>query len=160
MARDPRDVLSYDPASGLFTWKTSVNKRIKAGSVAGSLNTYGYVQIRLDGRSFYGHRLAFRFMTGEWPNGQVDHRDLVRSNNRWTNLRPATPALNSENRRTARRDNKSGLLGVQCASHSPNFHARIRVDGRRINLGTYADKHEAHAAYVAAKRLLHEGCTL
>ena len=83
-----KTLLHYDPETGLWTWR--VNKgRVKAGSIAGC-STRGYWVLRVDQHNYLSHILAWFYMTGEWPEHEVDHRDLDKGNNHWDNLRPAT----------------------------------------------------------------------
>lgn len=154
-----RDILHYDSLTGV--WTNRVRRgRVLAGSPAGGVEE-GYLRIQIAGRKYLAHRLAFFYMTGEWPEQLVDHKNTTPLDNRWDNLRRATPAVNSENVTRARIDNtSSGLQGVSRAKPTHRWAARIRVKGRFLYLGRFDDKHEAHAAYVAAKRRFHEGCTL
>jgi hypothetical protein len=153
-----REVLSYDPDTGIFTWQVNTGPRAKVGAVAGTLDGGGYVRIKVDGRKYGAHRLAWLFVFDVWPETGVDHRDGVGSNNRIKNLRLATQALNMQNQRKARSNSKCGLLGV-----SPNgnlWKARIVVDGVHEYLGTFTTPELAHAAYLAAKALYHPFQTL
>jgi hypothetical protein len=110
------------------------------------------------GRFYYAHRLAFLYMTGEWPPNEVDHLNGIRDDNRWANLRLATVSLNRQNQRRPRRDNTTGYLGVMV--NGAGFAARIMVDGKKFNLGTFKTPQEAHEVYLTAKRRLHKGGTL
>jgi len=98
-------------------------------------------------------------MTGAWPAGEIDHRDGAPGNNRWSNLRDIPHRQNIENRRRPNRQNKAGLLGVS-SSRSGLYRARITVSGQCLLLGEFATAELAHAAYIDAKRQLHEGNTL
>ena len=90
-------------------------------------------------------------MTGEWGRPAIDHRDGNSTNNRWSNLRRATPSQNNANRRRPRH-NTSGYKGVYFRWGF--WRACIKRNGRRIYLGVFATPEEAHAAYVAAARKL------
>lgn len=153
-----RELLSYDPSTGIFVRIKSTCNRVKVGSVAGSPNSNGYLQISLGGRLYLASRLAFLYMTGEWPNEIVDHRNTDRLDNRWINLREATPEVNAQNRRRALKSNKVGLLGVHL--EGSRYYATIRVDGKKRSLGSFATPDDAYRAYVDAKRQFHEGSTL
>ena len=141
-----RTLLHYDPETGVFT-------RLRTGKVmAGCLNSKGYLQIGIgNGTTYYAHRLAFLYMTGAWPPEQVDHKNRIKTDNRWNNLRLATNSENGKNKANngnAYVNNKSGFRGV--SSHrSGKYRARLR--GR--NLGRlYDTAEEAAAAYREAAR--------
>lgn len=164
-AEDLRQRLSYDPETGQFTRLIAVRAgRWKVGDVAGSANkAIGYVVLNIDGKYVYGHRLAVLYMTGKWPECEVDHINGDRSDNRWANLRCVTRQMNAENMRSANAWNTHGFMGVERtkgATRSRPWAARIKVKGKRIHLGMYATPEEASAAYISAKRMLHAGCTI
>jgi hypothetical protein len=144
-----RELLHYDPATGIFTWLARANSRVHGGDVAGSVNGRGYRQIGIDGRKYRAHRLAFLYMTGEWPVEQIDHINGVTVDNRWANLRPADQSLNNANTSRSKR-NTSGYKGVSWHATKRKWKAEIGVNGRRRYLGYFSDPAEAHAAYVTA----------
>lgn len=153
-----KELLSYDPATGVFTWRVSMNGRTQAGDVAGSFDVNGYRRIGVNRRSHKAHRLAWLYMTGEWPKAEIDHRNGSRADNRWINLRESDPILNAQNQRKAQSDSTTGFLGV--SPLKGRFLARIKAGGKRKNLGTFSTPEQAHAAYLKAKRELHAGCTI
>lgn len=152
-----RELLDYDPATGQFTWRARTNRRIKSGAQAGCLRER-YIAIGIDGVVIDAQRLAWLVMTGAWPTGEVDHKNGDGFDNAWNNLRDVPRKTNLQNIRAAKSTSKLGVLGVRLKNGS--FKARISVDRREILLGSFATAAEAHAAYVVAKRQLHEGCTL
>lgn len=149
--------IDYCPESGIFLWKVKRKGRYP-GRPAGSLQKNGYLLITIDGVRYFAHRLAWYYVTGQDIRCGIDHRDGVRINNRFTNLRPGDQALNTQNMRRARRDNASGFLGV--ATHAGGFTAQIQHKGKKRHLGIFRTPEEAHEAYVREKRKIHEGCTL
>ena len=152
------ELLKYDPESGLFTWINGPGfRRDLDGTFAGDGNN-GRVQIMVDGKNHRAHRLAFLYMTGKFPNGEVDHIDCDSLNNRWNNLRDVNRTTNQQNLRRAHADNKCGFLGVYKKRNK--YQSRIYVNGKTISLGCFDSPEEAHNAYVIEKRKLHEGCTL
>lgn len=153
-----RDVLLYDPETGVFRWALSRGSRAAAGAVAGWLDDKGYVRIQVDGHTCFAHRLAWLHCYGEWPDAHIDHRDGDPSNNRIDNLRAATRSQNMTNQRRAQANNKLGLLGV--IRDKRKFRAQIRVNGRLRSLGSFATPEQAHEAYLAAKAHLHPFQTL
>jgi hypothetical protein len=151
-----RELLHYDPETGIFTRKVITTNRVKVGDVAGSPNQKGYINIMVCGRLHPAHRLAWFYVHGVWPKGQIDHINGIRDDNRIANLREATNSQNKQNMRTARADNESGLLGVRWHKRDRRWHARIMVDGAPKHIGSFGTSEEAQAAYMAAKRRLHE----
>lgn len=156
-----REALHYDPETGVFTWRYQKGRgRLKEGTIAGSIprGSKGYRLIGLDGKVYKAHRLAWFYVHGVWPKGQVDHEDTDKKNNPIGNLREATNSFNMQNRRTPRKDNKSGFLGV--SPRGVKWHAQIKVKGRVLHLGYFTTPEAAHKAYVKAKREHHAGGTL
>jgi hypothetical protein len=150
-----REWFAYDCDTGIVTRRERRGKH-SAGSVVTGTLSHGYLRINLANCSYALHRVIFLWMTGEWPKADIDHIDGNRQNNRWANLRDVPRRVNMENLHRARRNNRSsGLLGV--APHGSLFRSRIRVRGQVMELGSFATAQEAHAAYVDAKRLHHEG---
>jgi len=155
-----RSLIRYDPETGLFTNLVTRGSRAIAGAIAGSPDADGYLQIKIDGENLKAHRLAFLYMTGEWPVDLVDHRNGVVSDNRWDNLRNATPITNSQNKHKAYSSNELGILGVSYDKARCKYIAQLAIEGRQTNLGRFDTAAAAEAAYIAAKRLHHEGNTL
>lgn len=111
-------------------------------------------------RLYHGHRVAFLYMTGEWPRNEVDHINGCRHDNSWSNLRDVSSRVNKENFRRPRIDNQCGKLGVCFFKPAKRWKAEIQVDKERIHLGYRRTKEEAAELYLEAKRRLHEGCTI
>lgn len=155
-----RELLDYNPSSGVFVWRVTRGRTAHVGTVAGSTNN-GYIAVMIDGQSHRAHRLAFLFVRGAWSTGDVDHINGVRSDNRWGNLREVSHRENTQNRRFASSRSTTGVLGV-CAHSDPKkpFRARIRVMGKNLSLGCFETAEEAHLVYLEAKRRLHIGCTI
>lgn len=152
-----REVLHYNPETGLFTWRVNIysghhGKRLlrAVGDVAGGDAGNGYWRVSLDGKRYLAHRLAWLYMTGDWPNAQIDHRDRNPANNAWPNLREATNAQNGANK-GALANNKIGIKGVFPTANG-RFRAHIRVNGNRRYLGTFATAEVAHAVYRRAAK--------
>lgn len=157
-------LLHYNPATGVFTRYGVANgngrgKRPFARRADRLKDDSEYRRVFVAGRDYSAGRLAFFYMTGHWPTLEIDHIDGCKSNNAWVNLREITRQHNQQNQRRAYRSNKSsGLLGVR--RNGRGWAARISVDGKQISLGTFPTPGIAHAAYIDAKRSLHEGNTL
>jgi hypothetical protein len=148
-----REVLSYDPNSGLFVWKVKKSRAI-AGSVAGTNHVKGYIVISVDGNIYLAHRLAWLYVHGVWPDESIDHRDCNRSNNIMSNLRLATFSENNRNQ-PIRRNNTSGQKCVHWSKSSNKWQVRIWGDGKRIYLGSFVSQQEANEAYKKAVIEIH-----
>ena len=152
-----RDLLNYDAQTGEFTWRYT-RQGVPAGP-AGSYSGNGYLYITIDLQKYSAHRLAWLYVHGKWPNDQIDHINGNRADNRLINLREVTGAVNNQNQRRARTDNKScGLLGV--SKNRDKWRARIWLGGVERCLGSFPTPEEAHKAYLKAKRKLHPGCEI
>lgn len=150
------ELLSYDPATGGFTWKVARSGNVKVGDAAGSLNKKsGYREIWIGERLYGAHRLAWFYMTGEWPEFTVDHENLSRADNRWLNLRPATQAQQCANR-GIKKGNTSGFKGVSLVKATGKWCASIKINGKSKNLGsTYSTPEEAAEVYAKALTAVH-----
>lgn len=156
-ARRLREVLHYDPVTGVFTWlkRKEATDAIRGwntrrvGNAAGYCGFQSYWYIGIDGKNYRAHRLAFLYMKGRWPMPEADHKDMDRSNNRWLNIREATKSQNALNRRM-KPNNSSGLKGVCWDKQTRKWRAQLRVNGVYINIGRFDTKEEAHAAYCEA----------
>lgn len=149
-----RQLLNYDPMTGQIT------RRID-GSVATHAHPRGYLSLNVKRRAWLAHRLVWLYMTGRWPEHQIDHINGVRTDNRWANLRDVTATVNYQNQRIARSNNRScGLLGVTWDKSRGKWKASIRTETGDVYLGRFDDAETAHQAYLAAKRRFHVGCTI
>lgn len=157
-----RELLNYDPETGVFTRRVATGGRYgaAAGTVAGTEKD-GYVVISVHSKLHRAHRLAWFYMTGKWPEHDIDHEDTSRANNRWKNLREAPGAINAQNKRRAQRNSKTGLLGVSWSERDQLFTARIKIGCKYVTLGySKDDPHGLHQRYLEAKRQHHAGCTI
>jgi hypothetical protein len=145
-----RGVLKYQPRKGQFVWLVKRSATVPKGMVAGTLKESGHIQIYCFGKPYYAHRLAYLFMKGIWPPDDVDHKDGVRSNNKWSNLRPATNGQNNWNTRKLYKSNTSGKRGVSWETISQRWKARVTVDGHQIQLGSFRKNKLKEA--IAARR--------
>lgn len=140
------DLMRYDPETGHFTRLVKCGKE-RRGAIAGTTNKNGYCNIMIGGRLYRAHRLAWFYMTGEWPKGDVDHKNRDRLDNRWENLREATRSQNNANRPGGR---PHGLKGAFFYKARGRWMSKIDVNRKQIYLGYYDTAEEAHAAYMAA----------
>ena len=147
-------LVSYNQETGMFS-RRGKRKSYGAGTAIGHPSARDRVQIYVEGRRYYAHRLAWLYAYGEWPTFEIDHIDGDPTNNALRNLRPATRSQNNANSRL-KNNNTSGLKGVSLCLHSRErgyqniWRASITIDGRARNLGRYRTPQEAHAAYLKA----------
>ena len=149
-----RGLVFYDPATGGLCWRAT-RKGVRA---AGSNHDDGGRVIVIDGRRYPVPRIIWLYVYGALPADQIDHIDGDRQNNRLANLRDVSCSVNQQNRRRARTDSTTGLLGVSPCGR--RFRAKIKLDGKLRHIGNFKTPEEAHASYLRAKRQLHEGCTI
>ena len=141
---DLLEVIKYDPSTGIFKYIKNI-KRKKAGSIANTKHSSGYIQIGLYGEIYLAHRLACFYMTKEWPEDQMDHINHIRNDNRWCNLREATNITNHMNR-PMQANNKSGFTGVYFSNTYEKWIAEIKILGKKSFLGRYDKLEDAISA--------------
>ncbi|WP_165756312.1 HNH endonuclease [Cronobacter sakazakii] len=145
-----KGLVRYDPETGSFHHLIA-RKNVHLGDVAGGLDVDGYIRIRLNGQRYKAHRLAVFYMTGEWPKA-VDHKNKIRSDNRWCNLRPCSLTENNQNPGVSPK-NKSGCQGVHWHVRQKKWIAEIQIDRKKLHLGSFESKAEAVAVAKAASRV-------
>jgi hypothetical protein len=155
-----KEVVYYDPHTGIFTWIKRVSNRISIGQVVGYKEKTGYIQIRILCGSYRAHRLAWLYVYGNLPKDQIDHVNGIRTDNRICNLREATHQQNCQNLHKALPGSSSGLLGAWFAKRENKWTSQITLNGKRKWIGYYNTPEEAHEAYIQAKRKLHEYCDI
>lgn len=142
-----KDWISYNPESGLFHWTGNL-KWTEAGKQVGCLDSEGYVVIKMKGRMYKAHRLAWLYVTGEWPSGEVDHINYARADNRFCNLRDCTTQQNLQARRFCK-----SATGLRNVFHSGSkFRVRVWVNGRNQHFGTFEDIELAELVAQEARR--------
>ena len=153
-----RRYLTYDPEQGTLLWTNLAYRAANIGKAAGTANAGGYITIEVSriGLQSFAHRVAWALMTGSWPEHEIDHRNNDPGDNRWPNLREATPSQNAANKKR-RGDNTSGYKGVSYSIEKGKWVARVQCQGRRYFCGLHDTAELAHAAYTAkAKELFGE----
>lgn len=155
-----KQLLWYDKHTGIFRWRHGRKYGlIKPWSEAG-WSDGGYIRIQIGSKPYLAHRLAWLYEQGEWPAQDVDHINGNRSDNRICNLRDVARQTNAQNRREAPKGSTSKMLGVSRHRNTDKWVAGIYVQGKRKHLGVFDTAEQAQAAYLDAKRKLHEGCTV
>lgn len=155
-----KESLHYAADTGVFSWVKPTGNRTKAGEAAGRTpKRNGYLYIGIDGERYLAHRLAWFFVHGQMPSGDIDHINADRLDNRLSNLRCVTQQGNNQNIRHARSHSKSGVLGVH-QGRKGQWLAHITLDGRSRHLGSFKTVDAAQVAYLSAKRALHPTCSI
>lgn len=139
-----RQILAYDAQSGIFTWRATIARHVKAGALAGFRQKTGYMVIKIAGRSYRAHRLAWLYVHGTTPPKAVDHINGRRDDNRISNLRLATPTENQHNK--SYYGSRSGFKGVRVRPDG-TYEAYIQPGGAFRHLGNFADARSAARAY-------------
>lgn len=159
-----RQLLDYDPATGVLTWRArsagwfagakypgerlanTFNKQFAGAEAFACRNATGYRYAKLMGRNQMGHRVAFAHYHGVWPEGEIDHINGIRDDNRISNLREASRSLNMRNTRSAR-----GYKFMTDGRRAP-WVAYIRDGGKNIRLGGFETEAEAASARARAEK--------
>lgn len=152
-----RELVDYNPETGVFLWRSNTSKYPaqslkREGKLASTVNGHGYNLLYLDGEKFYASRLAWLYMTGRWPDAYIDHENQARADDRWVNLREATPSDNSQNRKLPS-NNTSGCRGV--IPQNGGWIVRVTVRGKVHYGGTFRNFDDAVIAREAMAIRLH-----
>ena len=139
-----KEAMDYNPDTGVFTWKINV-RRTRIGDIAGCVNTLGYIAICIDRRHYSGHRLAWLYIHGYFPEHNVDHINRCGKDNRLVNLREATQSCNARNSSMSS-NNTSEITGVYWHKSAGKWAASIAPDGRNRHLGLFTSKLDAAKA--------------
>lgn len=141
--------LTYDPETGILRWKHGGRGKM-AGAIAGCVAKNGYRYVRIGGRKGGRHLLAQRviwvMVTGQQPNGDVDHENGRRDANRFVNLREASRSENLAHRTKLMKNNTSGFSGVYFNSQSGKWRAEVKFKGKKLHIGSFNSPKEAAEA--------------
>lgn len=156
-----KKILEYNPDTGDFIRRTSYIK-VKAGDKAGGINKRGYREIRVLGKKYLAHRLAWLYINGYFPEMIIDHINGDTQDNRISNLRLITASGNNQNRRKSRKDSNSKYLGISIKQQNgkTRWQVRIQIEGVRFYLGLFDTEEEAYEIYLSNKRKYHKFNTL
>lgn len=149
-----KSILHYDKNTGMFTWIKSSNRKIRLGVEAGWMDSSsGYKRMKLLGKTYLQHRLAWLYSYGTWPSKEIDHIDGDVLNNSLTNLRDVYHYENMKNKKGHR---GGRLFGCYFDKVNNKWKAQLIFNKKRIFIGRYDLEKTAHEAYISMKWLLSE----
>lgn len=147
-----KSILIYREDTGQFFWKVATSDRITIGDIAGTVCKAGHVQIGIFGKLYIAHRLVWLYVYGKFPDGDIDHINHIRYDNRLCNLRDVPHKINQKNLSRAK-NNSSGITGVHWSKERQKWCASITINKKVINLGRYDDVFEAICARKSSESL-------
>jgi hypothetical protein len=145
-----KSLVEYDPNTGVFTWLKPAT-RVSAGDVVGSIDAWGYSVTKIRGNVVKLHRLAWFYMTGQWPKN-VDHINRCKHDNRWCNLREVFDESLQQQNRGVQKNNTTGVRGVHYRADSGLYVARVRVNKMQVFYKEFRTLEDAREARLAAER--------
>jgi hypothetical protein len=125
-------LIEYSPSTGVLCWRVRVGSRGLVGKEIGHMTTEGYRRVKIAGRMYLVHRLAWLLSYGAWPQHEIDHINGNRQDNRLVNLRNVSKTLNQRNA-VKRTDNSSGIVGVREIYYPTKYWVAQWMDGKRKN---------------------------
>ena len=140
-----KEKLDYNQETGIFTRKISNNIKIKVGDIAGILHNSGYINIQINCKKYYAHRLAWLYVYGSLPKGQIDHINGIKTDNRIENLRDVTHSHNQQNTYKHR---NGKLIGASYHKQHKKWLSFITINGRMKTIGYFNTEEQAHDAYL------------
>lgn len=139
-----KTIINYNPETGVFNYLESKQGRKQLNTI-GSLCSYGYLRIHIDGKTYKAHRLAWLYFHGTWPSGMIDHINGIKNDNRIKNLRDVNRAQNGQNQHKHR---SGHLVGTTWHKRNKKWEAQIRINNKLKHLGYYLTQQEAHEVYL------------
>ena len=149
-----KQLLTYDPETGLFTWKVD-KKSAKKGSVCGNNTVQPYIEVHIDGTKYLAHRLAFLYQTGRLPQNIIDHINGNGRDNRFTNLRVATTSQNAMNKRKSR-NSSTGVKNVTFRKDRGKYAVIVEVNGKGKSFGHHETLELAELVAHYARESVHK----
>jgi hypothetical protein len=149
-----KELLHYDPNTGIFTWKVDKAKNVKKGNIAGRKKINSYIQIQINKKLYFAHRLAWLYVHGEMPENYIDHVNGIKSDNKILNLRKATPQENQFNRKLNKKST-SGIKGITWHKTNKRWNAVLNVNNKNIHLGSFINLNIAKQVISNARNKYH-----
>ena len=137
-----KEIFDYDPEIGILYNRISRSSRAVKNLPSGSMNSKGYLQVSINCKLYYVHRIIWLYVYGEFPPDQIDHINQVCTDNKILNLRAVTKRENHLNQ-SMYKNNTSGFTGVSWSKHFSKWHAHIQVKRKHKNLGYFINKEDA-----------------
>jgi len=167
---DLRLILDYCPLEGTLKWKERAPESftcaeiergristrwnlLRSGRIAGHKGSHGYITLTIEGKTYPAHKVAWAVYYGSYPDGQIDHINHVKDDNRISNLRDVSPRENAKNKPLFK-NNSSGIVGVYYRASTNRWRAKIWDGVKSIELGAFTSKYEAIAARQLAQQSL------
>ena len=132
-----KQLVSYDPKTGIFLRLKKTSNRINMDEASGWKDAYGYIELTLAGKRCKAHRMAWLYMTGKMPVGEIDHINRVKDDNRFCNLRDVA-RLENELNKGIQKNNTSGYKGVSFQKQSGKWEAYVCSQRKKKSLGVFA----------------------
>lgn len=151
-----KTLLHYNEETGVFTWHKDNTRPVQEGQTAGRIHTEGYRRIMISYRFYHASRLAWLYVYGKWPRGEIDHINGNRSDDRLSNLREVTHRVNQQNLSVHRQGHLPGTTKTKIPGLTKPWRSRVYYNGRSHFLGCFATQEEAHIAYTKAVHDLQE----
>lgn len=136
-----KSLIEYNQETGIFKWKVKISYLVSPGDIAGTTNRSGYIVIKISGKGYKAHRLAWLYVHGRWPKEHLDHINHKRDDNRICNLREVSAIENSRNISPSTK-NKSGVRGVFLL-HNGKYLVKFMRLGKSIHVGRFDTLEEA-----------------
>lgn len=153
-----KHLLRYSPETGELRWNVNRRGSAVADSVAGTVDQTGYLRVKIDGKRYKAHRIAWLIQFGQYPSEVIDHINGVPTDNRLSNLRDVSAKLNSQNLKRAKKNKmRTDVLGPTFQTARGKWLVKVKVDGKAHYIGRYDNLEEATEAYKSAKRQYHPG---
>lgn len=150
-----KQILDYNPDTGIFTWKINKGGKAKCGTIANSIDSKGYIRIQINNKRNSAHRLAWLYIYGSFPNNMIDHINGNKIDNRIYNLREATVNENQYNRKVPI-NNTSGIKGVYFDKSRNKWVAELKCNSKKIHIGRFNDIELAQIAINEARNKYHK----